>query len=645
MPKWTVQSTNVDIADFSDDPETRRAIWIHRIKVLLIISAILASLFFGGKYGYRWFRERMIDKNFESAAAADRIGDWGTSRDMARSVLLARPEHFEAFRIWQRALAEMGEARAYMAASSIFGHPRSSDQDRLDTLRVMARQAPQAIALGAYLSLPETERNNIQYRAAIAPLFNARGEAAFTEKFLTELPDAARNPTAYLELLHSYCLQGTPEKIEAARNLFAQIIDSQNPKQALDALIFISETEGGLAPGAPLPDLAAWVEKQPGTKTLHHLVALHPQILADPDAAAPIFEKAIQRYIDVDPGTLGTWLIRNNQAERAAEILKIAAEKHPEAYVSRLHSLLRLDRHDELKVALEKPPVSADMVEVEVIKAVIARSIGTPAEEKAAWGRAMTQAAFDHKKNRYIEISRYAETIGATEASTDATVAALRVGWGPLPLYQDLLPFFARLANTDRTEDLLTSYRTFYRFEPHNEELANNFYYLGMLHGILPPDEAIKAFDSLIGQNPGKVELYSSIAFANLINGDPKSTLDNIAKLTSSNRISPNLIHALEGTALMAEEQTEEGAGKLQQVNWKQLFRCEISALRQVAVRLKIRNISIPETPASPVETDPSTIPAWKKAIERMEKDRSIEELPALPQLKMPKITPLHIDK
>ena len=76
-----------------------------------------------------------------AAKVAARVEDWGTARNRARSVLLARPSDFEAYRIWFQALAHMGEPRTYLVAAGLFANPRSSREDRMDALKVLAQQA------------------------------------------------------------------------------------------------------------------------------------------------------------------------------------------------------------------------------------------------------------------------------------------------------------------------------------------------------------------------------------------------------------------------------------------------------------------------------------------------------------------------
>jgi hypothetical protein len=428
------------------------------MKLGILLVLVLVALGFAAKPAYRAYRDQKLDQNLEAAREAARLEDWIAARDRARSVLLVRPDDFEAFRIWSRALAEQGEPRAYMAATQRFADPRASDEDKLETLRVLALQAPQALALGAFGSLSEENRKSPDFRAAITPLLILRGETELAEKGLREVLGENPSPAVTLELIRTICARPDAARVEEARGLFAKLIAHDASREALEALLLLGNTPGGLAPGAPLPkELQAWVSRQPKAKTIHQLIALHPAIESAPESADRIFREAIERYSATDPGELGTWLVRHNRSEEALKMLEEPAKERADAFIARLNALLRLERDDEIKAALLEPPPSADSVEVEIIRAVMAGRRGDDTAAKAAWSRALEEAAFDTRRNRFLEIARTAQTQRAMSTAEDAWVAALRSGWGQLPLYQDILPLVGSLGRQSRSEDLLVS--------------------------------------------------------------------------------------------------------------------------------------------------------------------------------------------
>ena len=151
-------------------------------------------------------------------------------------------------------------------------------------------------------------------------------------------------------------------------------------------------------------------------------------------------------------------------------------------------------------------------------------------------------------------MARYASLLNAGDASVDAWVGAVRIGWGTIPLYRDLQQQIGVLAGKSRSEDLLAMFRTMLRFEPENPDLLNNFYYLGLLHGLLAPADSRAGLEPLIARFPERTEFKSALAMAYLQLGDqPQAEMAaQRARLLGNNGIMPWDGHALH-SSLLAE--------------------------------------------------------------------------------------------
>jgi hypothetical protein len=634
MPKWNPQSVHSDLAAFSDDPRVKEQLRRRRRRIIAITVLAALVLGFGSPPAYRVLRKLSIDRNLEAAKAAARLEDWGSARNKARSVLLARPGDFDAYRIWCRALSHMGEPRTYLVAAHLFMHPDATREDRLFALGVLARQGPEAVALSAYASLDESMREDPAALAAISPLLTRRGETALVEKVLREASSA--EPAMRLELLRALCSVPTQERVAEARAIFAELIAANASETALEALLILGETPGGLAKGDPLPPLPDWVNAQPKATTLHHLLALHPAIDEAAGGADNVFQRAIDRFLDVDPGTLGTWLIRHEKTARAANLLTEAAKTSPTAYIARLHALLREKRQNEIAALLANPPAASDLVDLELARAAAARMMNDSAAEANAWERALNNAAFDQSRNRFLEIGKYAATVGTKDVIDDSWVAAVRIGWGPIPLYRDLQPVFASLATQSRSEDLLAVSRTLLRFEPQNPDLINNFNYLGLLHEVIAPADAAAALETLIADHPDRPEFRSALALAHLMADQPDKALQQIALLKDAKRVSPLMLRALEGSARILAGENAAGSALLDGINWRAFMRAEALAFRRLLTRLEIQSLPLPPMEQIAPAPDIDNVPAWKRAVERLEKERAKDILPSLPMPSIP---------
>lgn len=628
-----MEDKRADSALFSDNPQLRGKVLIWRLWVpiwVLVLLAAIGGLGLAAKPAYRAYRAYRINQNLEAAKAADRVNDWGTARDKARSVLLARQQDFEAYRIWVRALGKLREPGAAMASAGLFGDPRASRDDRLEMLRVLAVQAPQALALRAYASLPDELHKQADFSAAITPLLVQRGEFAFAEKSLREVLQPQAGPKARLELLRTLCHRPDVWRMAEARRILADLIAAKADAEALDALLLLADIPNALAPGLALPDLPGWLKTQPQATAIHHLVAMHPALEADPASAPRLYAMAIERFATTDPTVLGNWLARHNQAEKAAEILKEPAATRSDAYIARVQILLRLSRAEEIDAMLVAPPAAVDAVDVEIAQAHLAWLRGKPAAAEAALTRAMNRAAFDTKHNRFMEIARIAQSNGARDAAIDAWVAAVRLGWGQVPLYNDLLPVINALAAKGRSEDLLAMCRTLLHFEPFHTDLRNNFYYLALIHGLLPADKVATTTAQLLAENPKRPGFNSTLMLAEMLGGRPADALSHLSDLHQCKDVDPMMQSALEGSARVLVGETATGTALLREVRWERLMRQERLVFRDLLVKLKIAAIPLPEIKSDPMAAAPDQIPAWRKAMENLENDRSAAPLPAL---------------
>jgi tetratricopeptide (TPR) repeat protein len=637
MPSWNAQTTHTDSGNFSDNPELKRQLKMRRIKIVTSVVVLLVVLAASAKPVYRAVREAIINRNLEAAREAARIDDWSEARDKARSVLIARPGDFEAFRLWTRALGRIEEPRAYLAAAQLFGDPRATAEDKLDCLRVLALQAPQAVALGAFASLPPESMNQPAFRAAISPLYVRRGSVDIAELGLREVMGEDNPPVLLLELLRVLCARPSEARVTEAREILAELIRRPAVAEALEGLLILADAPGGLAAGGPLPDLPLWVDAQPQAETTHHLMALHPSLDGLAAADQTPFKAAIERFGAIDPGVVGSWLVRHGQAELALELLGEVAETRSDAYLALLHAQLRLGRMEELEKALATPPPAADVVEIEMVRATLAARRGDESAAAGAWNRALNQAAFDTSRNRFIEIAEAAEAAGSGAALLDAWVAAILSAWGQLPLANDLEPVMIELATRGRSEDLLDVSRALLRYEPNNAKLVNNSQYLGLIHGVVTPEDALRALGQALEAHPEMPELQSAMMMARLMQGRGAEALELLPAVRQCRKISPMMLKALEGSALVLESRNGEGVALLNQVQWNRFLRQERVAFRDLLIQLKIEGLPLPE-PEEVVVEDPSQSRAWRKALDEREKAMQQEVLPALPVPALPEI-------
>lgn len=573
----------------------------------ICLVALLIALGFGGTSAYRAFGGHRANQNLEAAKEAVERGDWVAASDQAGKALQVHQDNIEALCIRAKALAKLGDPLACTVATKLLADPRATRTSQLEALRVVVDLAPVAVALEIYHNLPQQSKAQAAFRAAITPLRIQCDEIELAEKELREVLQSGDGPDVQLELLRVLCCRPSAQRLAEARSIFAQLVAANASQVALTALPLLGAVPGGLTAGDPLPDLPTWLKQQPHAKASHHLLGINPALEAQPEMADHWYQTAIDRFFTTDPGPLGTWLIQHGQANMAARILEKPAKFSPDAYLARLHALLLMKALPAIKTALRRPLAAVDLVEFEIVKAKFAALNGDSIGANAAWTRALAHAAFDTKRNRCIDIARCATACNATEAAEDAWVAAIRLGWGPLPLYRDLLPVYNSLAAKGRSEDLLEMFRVLRRLEPTNCELQNHASYLKLIHAIESPSQVAEAMIKLLKQHDGAA-FYVTLILAEMLDGRADDALSHLPKLRDKQEVAPMMLAALEGTANVLTGQTEAGSRLLAGVDWHSFMSQERSVFRNLLVHSKVTGLPVADslnrndvgTPAQP---------------------------------------------
>jgi hypothetical protein len=106
--------------------------------------------------------------------------------------------------------------------------------------------------------------------------------------------------------------------------------------------------------------------------------------------------------------------------------------------------------------------------------------------------------------------------------------------------------------------------------------------------------------------------------------------------MKDSKRVNPLAYQGLEAVARLLTGDTEVGTKMLSEVNWAALMISEKRVYNDLLNRPKFKDLPLPELKQLPPILSEEEIPAWRKAIERLEKDRKKDVLPALPVPKIP---------
>jgi len=91
---------------------------------------------------------------------------------------------------------------------------------------------------------------------------------------------------------------------------------------------------------------------------------------------------------------------------------------------------------------------------------------------------------------------------------------------------------------------------------------------------------------------------------------------------------------ALEGSARMLLGETEAGSALLQKVDWRCFMRQEQIVFGGLLAKFRLTGLPNRELKSESPVADPEQTPAWRKAIDRLQKDQTGDVLPPLPALR-----------
>jgi len=189
---------------------------------------------------------------------------------------------------------------------------------------------------------------------------------------------------------------------------------------------------------------------------------------------------------------------------------------------------------------------------------------------------------------------------------------------------------FSSLTAQGRSDDMLAMCQTLLRFEPGNADLINDFHYLALLHGSLPPDKIIP-LQTKMAEQLAKPPYFSTLMLAEILAGRPAVALTRLPKFAGSHAETPMTETAMEGCARVLAGETEAGSSLLKTVDWSGFMRQERSVFGKLLAKSGIPGAPIPELKSEPTVADPGQSPAWRKTLERLQKDQTGDVLPSLP--------------
>ncbi len=584
------------------------------VKLGAVGALVVAAGCYVARPAYRAFREYRIDRILAAAAADQAAGNWVQARDRARGVLYVRRGDLAALRIWFRAMRELGDPGRVDGAYGSFLHPKATLEDKAAALEVFADQGPHAVFLTTLFSLAADQRKQPLVLVPTIRFFVGRGRPAVALRLCDQAGAAAQSsPSVRVEKVRALCAEPTPERLAEARSVFLGLRDEPGP-EPLQALRTLALAKGGLEATDGFPDLAQWIAGRADAGPTDHLCVVQQQLAARPAAAGPLVDEAVARYRAAAPAALGAWLLRQGHTAKAIDVLAEVAGGDADAFVARIHGLTQAGRIAEARDALAKPPDGLDRIRLHTEEATLEMAASDRPAAVKALRAALDEARSDNLTNRFFEVAACATTLGIEDLADEAMVNALRLGRGPIPLFDGVRSLLSKLARTGRTEDLMVISRVMLFYEPTNAALRNSFLYLACLHGVLPPAEASSRLAALAAERPELPEILGSLAVARLMAGQPAAAREALAQAGPVAGIPAHIRLAVAAATAALLGEAEPARDAIAEVNWKQLMPQEALVFRNLLAASKVASLPLPDLAPPPPSYAVEPLGEWQDA-------------------------------
>lgn len=492
------------------------------LRFLLAAGAIAAMGLVVVKPAYRVFKSWRLERNLSAAREAVDAVRMDEARDLSLTVLRAGDPRIEAFRILEKSMDSLRDPRHADIARALISHPEGSDEDRLNGFRAMVKEAPLGLLGQGWSALPKNCQTNLEFAILFAKRLNAEKRLNEAAGVLLGVPEKSRNPAGEQELIRVLIGSGKREGYDEAQRRIAlhwpdsgegvagwlEVLEEIPPVSLRPE--WLGRVKSALErPGAADPARAA-------------LALARIEYAANYPGRAGVLERAVSRWKDEAPETLARFL-------RDLGLNRLLLETYPAESVARHPGLFPLvleamqgsGAWDQVGRLLDEHGGVLPKSELLAQRALLAMKSGDSAGLVREWNEAMGEAKSGTTGNPFLPLFRFARDAGMEDQASQAILEAIRLGRGPLPLYEDLKFLLNQLAGEGRENSLLEICAIYMAFEPGNPALLAQYAYLASLNNLAASKDILKAMEPLAKAFPKQLPIQSVLAAIYLGDNQP----------------------------------------------------------------------------------------------------------------------------
>jgi hypothetical protein len=191
-------------------------------------------------------------------------------------------------------------------------------------------------------------------------------------------------------------------------------------------------------------------------------------------------------------------------------------------------------------------------------RALVAAKTGDSAGRVREWNSAMGEAKTS-SGNEFLRLHEFARDAGMEAEAGQAMLEAIRLGRGPLPLYEDIKFLLNQLAGQGRENELIQICAIYLPFEPGNPVLLTQYAYLACLNGVADAKTILAAIQPMAAAFPDVLPIQFVLATAYLSDGQPAAAAEALDRLkVEPETLSPGYRAAFLTTQVLNQRMSRE---------------------------------------------------------------------------------------
>ncbi|MEI7954231.1 MAG: hypothetical protein WCJ66_03585 [Verrucomicrobiota bacterium] len=492
---------------------------------LVIMSAALAGMaLLVTKPGYHRFRAWMTQRNLVAARKAIAELRMDDARNLSLSVLHAGDSRLEAYQILEKATAALRNPMHGDIARVLMAHPQSTDEDRINGFRGVASEVALGLVGQTWRSLPIERQHDRRFALIFAERLIAERRFGEAASVLLAVPEAERGSPVQQRLVQLLISSGKREGYDEAQRMIAEQMPRDDSPTNIGGWLALLEAIPvlSLQPTSLAPLRSLLEQPDAPDKGRRSLILSRIDYAGNFSRAGAILDEAIGRWQEQDPVALAGFLGDLGLYQRLLDAIPVqSVQSHPELLGRLLEAMEHCDAWQSAADLLDAQAGLIPNFEVLAHHSIAAAKADDTSTRTQAWSAAMADAKASASPGAYLKIQRLARDAGMTAEAEEAMVAAIELGRGPLPLYDDLKPLISSLARQGRDDTLLEICASYLVFEPANPVLSTQFTYLASLFNVIDSKTLLRAMRSLATAFPKDLMIQCVLATAFLCDGQP----------------------------------------------------------------------------------------------------------------------------